>query len=217
MNVRVKICGITRRQDAEHAIACGADALGLVFYPGSPRYVELEAACRLVEGLPPFVSLVGLFVNADAETIRRTAAACRLDLVQLHGDESPEDCRLPGLKVIKALRVRDRQSLQRVDDYRVDGLLLDAWCPESYGGTGKTFDWELAAGLARRRPLILAGGLNPDNVAEAVRRVAPFAVDVSSGVESSPGIKDPAKVAAFIANARKNAPAEDGVGGGVNC
>jgi len=213
VSVRVKICGITRRQDAEHAIACGADALGLVFYEGSPRHVTPEAARRLVAGLPPFVSLVGLFVNADAETIRRTAETCRLDLVQLHGDESPEQCLLPGLKVIKALRVRDRQSLRRVDEYRVDGLLLDAWCPDAYGGTGKSFDWGLAAGLARTRPLILAGGLTPVNVTEAVRRVAPFAVDVSSGVESAPGIKDPAKVAAFISNAKQNVPVSCTAGG----
>jgi len=203
MKVRVKICGMTSRADAEHAIACGADALGLVFYERSPRCVDIARAREIVAGLPPFVSLVGLFVNATAQTIHDTVNACGLDLVQLHGDETPDDCRLDGLKVIKALRVRDRASLQLLDTYPVSAILLDTWNPDCYGGSGESFNWQLAADVARQRPLVLAGGLTADNVAEAISTVAPYAVDVSSGVESRPGVKDPDKVAAFIRNAKQ--------------
>ncbi|ORJ63063.1 phosphoribosylanthranilate isomerase [Geothermobacter hydrogeniphilus] len=203
MTVRVKICGITRREDGEHAIACGADALGLVFFEDSPRCVSIEQAQRIVAGLPPFITLVGLFVNADPQTIHETVTACGLDAVQLHGDEPPEACRLDGVKVIKALRVRNAATLEQAGSYQVSALLLDAWDPECYGGSGRSFNWQLAAELAGRRPLILAGGLTPDNVADAVRCVGPYAVDVSSGVESAPGIKDPARVAAFIRAVRR--------------
>jgi phosphoribosylanthranilate isomerase len=199
--IRVKICGITNPDDALQAVACGADALGLVFFAKSPRCVSPERAREIIERLPPLVTTVGLFVNEDPRTIRAVAARCRLDRVQLHGDESPADCLLPPLRVLKALRVRDAESLARADEYPVD-LLLDAWSDQVYGGSGRQFDWQLARALAARRPIILAGGLRPDNVAEAVAAVNPYAVDVSSGVERSPGRKDHEKVAEFIRRAR---------------
>ena len=199
--VRVKICGITNPDDALQAAACGADAIGLVFFAKSPRCVSPERAREIIARLPPLVTTVGLFVNEDPRTIRAVAAQCRLDRVQLHGDESPADCLLPPLRVLKALRVRDAESLARADDYPAD-LLLDAWSDQVYGGSGRQFDWQLARALAARRPIILAGGLRPDNVAEAVAAVNPYAVDVSSGVERSPGRKDHEKVAEFIRRAR---------------
>lgn len=198
---RVKICGITNMEDALQAAACGADALGFVFFDKSPRCVTPEQVREIVPQLPSFVTTVGLFVNEAPQTIRETAAFCGLDRVQLHGDESPEDCLLPPLRVIKALRVRDAKSLARVDDYPGD-LLLDAWSDRVYGGSGHSFDWQLARDLSAQRSIILAGGLNPDNVAEAVAALNPYAVDVSSGVELSPGKKDHDKVAEFIRRAR---------------
>ncbi|MDT8419232.1 MAG: phosphoribosylanthranilate isomerase [Desulfuromonadales bacterium] len=198
---RIKICGITSSEDALQAAACGADALGFVFFDRSPRCVTPGQAREIIAGLPPLLTTVGLFVNATPQTIRDTAAYCGLDRVQLHGDETPADCLLPPLRVIKALRVRDEQSLARADEYPGD-LLLDAWSDQAYGGTGHAFDWQLACALAARRPIILAGGLNPENVAAAVARVKPYGVDVSSGVELSPGRKDHAKVAEFIRRVR---------------
>ena len=200
--VKVKICGITNIEDALHAARCGADALGFVFFAGSPRCIEPETARSIIAALPPFVTSVGLFVNERPERIEETAAFCGLDLLQLHGDEPPAACRIPGRRVTKALRVRDEQSLVQAADYDVAGLLLDAWVPGAFGGTGRSFNWQLAARLARQCPVILAGGLTPRNVAEAVRTVRPWAVDVSSGVEASPGKKDPEKVAAFIRKAK---------------
>jgi phosphoribosylanthranilate isomerase len=199
---RVKICGITSVRDALHAAGCGADALGLVFHPESPRCVTRQQAREIVAELPPFVVPVGLFVNCTAEQIGDIAAVCGFDTVQLHGDEAPDDCRLAPLRVIKALRVRDRASLNGIDEYPVSALLLDAWVPGTYGGTGRTFNWQLAAAAALKHRVVLAGGLTPDNVAEAVRTVRPYAVDVSSGVESAPGRKDPDLVAAFVRNAK---------------
>lgn len=198
---RVKICGITNLEDALHAAACGADALGFVFFDKSPRCVTPEQVKEIIPQLPSFVTTVGLFVNETPQTIREKAAFCGLDRVQLHGDESPEDCLLPPLRVIKALRVRDAESLARVDDYPGE-LLLDAWSDQVYGGSGHSFDWQLARELAARRSIILAGGLNPDNVTEAIAALEPYAVDVSSGVEQSPGKKDHDKVAEFIRRAR---------------
>jgi len=200
--VRVKVCGITTVEDASHAAACGADALGFVFFAKSPRCVSPEAARGIIAELPPFVSAVGLFVNEDPERIRQLADFCALDVIQLHGDESPEACAFPPRRVVKALRVKDAASLAGHREYGVSALLLDAWVAGAYGGTGESFNWDLAAEVARRRPVILAGGLTPANVAEAVRQVRPYAVDVSSGVEAAPGRKDPAKVEAFIRNAK---------------
>lgn len=199
---RVKICGITTVEDGLHAVRCGADALGLVFYAKSPRYVTAEQARRIIAALPPLVTTVGLFVNHPAQEITEIAHFCGLDVLQLHGDETPEQCQLPPWRVIKALRVRDQQSLADLASYQVSGMLLDAWQADSYGGTGHRFNWQLAVQAAQQRPIILAGGLSPSNVAEAVRKVRPYAVDVSSGVESAPGRKDPELVAAFIRNAK---------------
>lgn len=199
--VKVKICGITTSEDALHAAACGADAVGLVFYAKSPRCVRPERAREIVAALPPFVAAVGLFVNEAPARIREIAGFCALDAIQLHGDEAPQECFLPPYRVIKALRVRDAASLDGLDRWPVAALLLDAWSTDSYGGTGQSFDWSLAS-RAAGRPFILAGGLTPENVAAAVRSVRPYAVDVSSGVEAAPGRKDPAKVEAFIQAAK---------------
>lgn len=196
---RVKICGITKLEDALCAVEAGADALGFVFYEKSPRYITPLKAQRIVAALPPFVTTVGLFVNKPQDNIRRIMTQARLQVVQLHGDEKPEDCRdLEPWQVIKALRVKNAESLVGADEYPVDALLLDAWSGNQYGGSGKSFDWDLLTDLNARVPLVLAGGLGPDNVAEAVARVRPFAVDVSSGVEESPGRKDHQKIINFI-------------------
>ena len=200
--VRVKICGITCKEDALAAVEAGADALGFVFVEKSPRCVTPQKAAAIVRELPPFVQTVGLFVDEETDQINWAADFCGLDLVQLHGDEEPDDCVEINRRVIKAFRVRDAASLAGIGRYRVAGYLLDAWSPDAHGGTGRTFNWGLAesAGIAGR--LILAGGLTPENVAEAVRIVAPYAVDVSSGVESAPGKKDPEKVREFIRRAK---------------
>jgi phosphoribosylanthranilate isomerase len=200
--VRVKICGITSVEDALQAVEAGADALGFVFYGRSPRNIDPLVAASIIAVLPPFVQAVGLFVNADAGFVNETADRCRLDLVQLHGDEAPEYCEKIARRVIKAFRVRDASSLAPVRDYRVAGILLDAYSPSAPGGTGLSFNWELAGIAGEFGPVILAGGLAPDNVREAVDRVAPYAVDVSSGVESSPGRKDPERVREFIKRAK---------------
>jgi phosphoribosylanthranilate isomerase len=199
---RIKICGITSSEDARAAAAAGADALGFVFYAKSPRAVSVAQAAAIIRRLPPFVTTVGLFVNAERATIESTIQACGLDSIQLHGDESPQDCRFSGCRVIKALRIKDAASLERAADYEVSGLLLDAWSDQVYGGSGETFDWRLLKQFASSQPVILAGGLNPRNVADAVRQVRPYAVDVSSGVEMAPGRKDLLKVVEFIRQVR---------------
>lgn len=208
MNVRVKICGITQPEDAVAAVDAGADALGFVFVPGTPRYVTTEQAAAVVRVLPPFVSKVGLFVDASLDEIRDTVRAVGLDTVQLHGAETPQFCAaLQGVAVrLKAFRVRGPETLG--DVYRYEGTaeayLLDAYVPGVAGGTGATFDWELAvAARELGRPLILAGGLTPETAADAVRQVRPYAVDVSSGVERAPGRKDPDKVCRFVREVRR--------------
>ena len=203
MIVKVKICGITQVPDALAAADAGADALGFMFYPESPRHVSLDAAAEIIRELPPFVAKVGVFVNASAEPVREAIDKCELDTLQFHGEETPDFCRQFGLKAIKAFRVRDKQSLEAMLAYASEAWLLDAFVPGKLGGTGERFDWELAkAAAARHRTVILAGGLTPGNVAQAVREVCPYAVDVSSGVESSPGKKDLAKLKSFIAAAK---------------
>ncbi len=199
---RVKICGITSSEDALAAVAAGADALGFVFYAKSPRAVSPEQAAAIIHSLPPFVTTVGLFVNAERARIESTVLGCGLDAIQLHGDESPQDCLYSGCRVIKALRIKDSASLERAADYEVSGLLFDAWSDRVYGGSGEVFDWHLLKDFASHHPVILAGGLNPENVADAIRQVRPYAVDVSSGVELSPGKKDLIKVAEFIRQVR---------------
>ena len=200
---RVKICGITSLEDALVAVEAGADALGFVFFEKSPRHVDPVQAARIIAQLPPFVQVVGLFVNAALDFVNATADSCGLDLVQLHGDESPSYCQLVRRRVMKAFRVQGMESLAAMSDYSVAGLLLDAYSPDSYGGTGACFDWGCAVAAKERGTVILAGGLTPENVASAVARVAPYGVDVSSGVESSPGRKDPEKVRRFISEAKK--------------
>lgn len=202
--VRVKICGITNPADAQHAAACGADALGFIFYPGSPRFVAPDRARCIIADLPPFVTTVGLFVNEPSARIREIADFCGLNVIQLHGDEGPELCNHPPYRVIKALRLQDGMSPDTMPDYKASALLLDASVPGQYGGTGQVCDWGLAAEFASQRKVILAGGLTPANVAEAVERVRPYGVDVSSGVESAAGKKDAEKVAQFIRMAKES-------------
>lgn len=199
MRTRVKICGITRVEDALAAIELGADAIGLVFYESSPRHVQLHQAAKIVAALPPFVSVVGLFVDATAGQIREVLTHVRLDVLQFHGDESAEFCRQFNTPYLKAVRVRLETNLvQYATDYAdARALLLDAFAEGIPGGTGHSFDWSLIPkGLTR--PIILAGGLNAGNVTEAIRQVRPYAVDVSGGVEREKGIKDADKIAAFI-------------------
>lgn len=202
---RIKICGITRLQDALAAVEAGADALGFVFYSRSSRYVSPGQVAQILMEMPPFIVITGLFVNASREEIRATVASCRLDVIQLHGDESPGECRgLPG-RVIKAIRVAAPEDLYGLERYPVSALLLDAKVGDHYGGSGSVFDWSLLAHYQAPSPMILAGGLNLTNVAQAVRQVRPYAVDVSSGVESAPGIKDRDKMVQFIQRVRKAA------------
>lgn len=201
--IRVKICGITNREDALHAAVCGADALGFVFYAGSPRCVTPATVAAICRELPPFITRVGLFVNEKPERIRAITGECGLDVIQLHGDEEAEACDFSPWRVIKALRIKNPESLAGHERYVVSALLLDAWVADRFGGTGACWNWELAAGVARQRPVVLAGGLSPANVAAAVRQVRPYGVDVSSGVEATPGRKDPDKVARFIRMARE--------------
>ena len=200
--VRVKICGITCVEDALTAIAAGADALGFVFHEPSPRHVFPEQAAAIIRALPPFVQAVGLFVNADIDGVNDVADLCRLDLVQLHGDEAPEYCDRVERRVVKAFRVQDISSLEPMKRYRVAGYLLDAYSPTVYGGTGLTFNWEVARVATQYGTVILAGGLTPENVGQAVQAAVPYAVDVSSGVEAEPGKKDPDKVRQFIRAAK---------------
>lgn len=199
-SVRVKICGIKDLAGAMAAIEAGADALGFVFAPG-PRQISREAVREISDHLPPFIARVGVFVNAPIERINETASYCGLDTLQLHGEETPAYCRSLQYKVIKAFRVRDTGTLEQVKDYDVGAVLLDTYLPGAAGGTGRCFDWRVAKELAAARRVILAGGLRPDNVRLAVETVRPYAVDVSSGVESG-GMKDPGKIRLFIQAAR---------------
>lgn len=196
---RVKICGITRVEDGLAAAACGADAIGLVFYPPSPRAVDMATAAAIRAALPPFVTAVGLFVNAQTSTVSQAVEQVGLDCLQFHGDETPERCAEAAMPYIKAARVApglDLGALAR--RYRgARALLLDTPDEKLWGGSGRTFDWDLVP-AALAVPVVLAGGLTPENVGEAVRRLRPFAVDVSGGVEASPGMKDPEKIAKFI-------------------
>ena len=204
MTPRVKICGITRLEDLHLACHAGADALGFVFYEPSPRNVTVATAAALVRALPPFVQSVGLFVNADPAMIEAVLKSVPLDLLQFHGDETPAQCARYARPYIKAVRVKaDTDLLKCAADFEAArGLLLDAFVPGVPGGTGERFDWSLIpAGLPK--PVVLSGGLDPDNVAAAVKTVRPWAVDVSSGVEATKGIKDALKVARFISNAKE--------------
>ena len=203
MNVKVKICGITNAEDAVAAVDAGADALGFMFYPPSPRGVTREVAAQIIRQLPPFVAKVGVFVNPSEEEVRLAITGCGLDTLQFHGEESPEFCRQFGLKTLKAFRVQGLETLKLLPTYSTMAWLLDSFVAGTRGGTGNTFNWEIAAQAVKLGGrVILAGGLTPENAAEAVRKVRPYALDVSSGVESAPGRKDAAKVRAFIAAAK---------------
>ena len=196
---RVKVCGITRIEDAKAAVDAGADAIGLVFYEPSPRYVRIEQAKAIAASVPAFVSVVALFVNAEPEYVQEVLNNVRIDLLQFHGDEENDFCGQFQRPFIKAQRVRQASDVVASSLRFPDalGILLDSYKPGVPGGTGETFDWSLIP-ESQTKPLILAGGLTPDNVASAIEQVQPFAVDVSGGVEQSKGIKDPVKIDAFL-------------------
>jgi phosphoribosylanthranilate isomerase len=202
VRTRVKICGITRGQDAQAAAHAGADAIGLVFYPPSPRYLSVERAVEIRDALPPFVQTVALFVNPDAAQVAQVIGRVRPALLQFHGEEAPQFCAQFGVPYVKAVRVRPGvDALEYLRPFsRAAAWLFDSYVPE-YGGVGESFDWSLLPATLER-PVILSGGLSRDNVAEAIRRVRPWGVDVSSGVESGKGVKDGTKIAAFIAEVR---------------
>ena len=199
MSTIVKICGITNPTDALAAAEAGADAVGLMFYEPSPRHVSLPVAAEIARELSPFIIKVGVFVDAPETVVLRAIGECGLNIVQFHGSETPEYCQLFPVMTIKAFRIQDAESLEALPNYKTDAWLLDAFVADKLGGTGAKFNWDLAVEAQKLgRPLFLAGGLTPENVGEAVRRVRPYAVDVSSGVEASPGKKDHAKVRAFV-------------------
>ncbi|MDD5277377.1 MAG: phosphoribosylanthranilate isomerase [Methylovulum sp.] len=199
MRTRVKICGFTRVDEAMVAARLGADAIGLVFYPPSPRHIEIGQAIKIVNALPAFTSVVALFVDEQEAQIRQVLEQVSIDCLQFHGNESPAACRLYGKRYIKAIRMREDINLPSItqDYYDAAGLLLDAYQPDTQGGTGHCFDWEL---IPKRcaLPIILAGGLDATNAQHAIQAVRPYALDVSSGVEVEKGVKDPAKIAAFL-------------------
>lgn len=200
----IKVCGFRHKENLLACFAAGAHAVGLNFWPRSKRFVDAEEVVTWLPGLPQDGLRIGVFVNASLDEIRRLRDRGLIHAAQLHGDESPEDCqrlREDGLPVLKALGVKDAASLETLDAFEVEAFVLDAFCPGDYGGSGKTFDWELALRAKERRPdtpLILSGGLTPENVGDAVARVRPHAVDVASGVETAPGVKSEAKVRAFV-------------------
>jgi phosphoribosylanthranilate isomerase len=212
----IKICGITLREDAIFINQCGADALGFIFYPRSPRYIDPEQAKQIIEELstvtadrtaaggtlltsPGRITTVGVFVDGDIEKVQEIASFCGIDLIQLHGNESADYCgRFPAERIIKAFALKTDADLQRIKDYKVRAVLIDAFDPVHYGGTGKTSNWDLAAKAGRTKPLILSGGLHIGNIREALEAVGPDAVDICSGVEISPGVKSHEKIKAII-------------------
>ncbi len=203
MPVKVKICGITNSDDARVAADAGADALGFIFYEKSPRFIPVPAAAAIISALPTHVVKVGVFVNAPEETVFEAITRCGFNLLQFHGNESPAYCLQFGLMSMKAFQIRDQASLAALSDYNTDAWLLDAHSPDQLGGTGQTFNWDLAVQAQKfGKPIFLAGGLTPENVDHAIVRVRPYAVDVSSGVEKTPGKKDHAKVRDFIRAAK---------------
>ncbi len=200
--VKVKICGITNYEDAAAAVDMGADLLGFNFYPKSPRFVTPQKASEIISKLPGFIDTVGVFVNASLEQIRETMDLCQLNWVQLHGDESPQFCSSflsLNVKTMKALRVKDRNDIQQAENYFTDAILLDAFNPEKYGGTGLTFDWNIVGHIGKR--IFLAGGINPDNATEAIK-LGVYGIDVCSGIEAEPGKKDHKKMKKLFENIR---------------
>ncbi len=210
---RIKFCGITRVADAERAVEAGAWAVGLIFYPQSPRRCDLASAAEIAGALKRRAEVVGVFVNATLEHVVQTAEALELTMLQFHGDEGPAYCaeagRRTGCKIIKAARVRSGAEIQALAPFHTDFHLLDSYAPGLPGGTGETFAWELARRHRGPVPVILSGGLTPENVGAAIAAVAPYAVDVASGVEVAPGVKDPVKLEAFAAAVRASAMAAD--------
>ena len=202
IRTKVKICGITNPDDAAAAVEAGADALGFIFYTKSPRYIVPSVAKHIIGGLPPLVTPVGVFVNEGLATVRSIMDTCGLAIAQLHGEETASYCQELSRPVMKALRMKDRGSFLALGEYQgragVRGFVVDSFSEIGYGGTGQITDWALAAEAAKAATILLAGGLTPENVAEAIRSVRPYGVDVSSGVESVPGKKDPVKLRAFF-------------------
>ena len=198
--VKVKICGLTNYQDAAAAVDMGADLLGFNFYPKSPRFVPPEKAVEIINKLPAFIDIAGVFVNESIEKIHETKNLCQLDWVQLHGDEDPEFCReflSHNVKIMKAIRVKDQTDIERAEDFFTDAILLDAFNPEKYGGTGLTFDWNIVGHIGKR--IFLAGGINPDNAVAAIE-LGVYGIDVCSGIEAEPGKKDHAKMKKLFEN-----------------
>ena len=209
MSAKVKICGLTRPEDAELAVASGAWAIGMVFHPDSPRCVDVDQAAEIATTHRRRCEVAGVFVNAPLDAVLATLASVPLTMLQLHGDEGPSYCaeaaRRTGLKVMKAVRVKDGHAVRALSAYPTDFHMLDAHVSGTYGGTGQRFDWELAAEHSRKPPLVLSGGLTPENVAEALATARPFAVDVASGVEEAPGRKDRDKLRRFFEAVEKAA------------
>jgi phosphoribosylanthranilate isomerase len=202
VTAKIKICGLTRLEDAELAVQSGAWAIGMVFHPDSPRQVELERAAEIATAFRRRCEVVGVFVNSPLDDVLRTLGSVPLTTLQLHGDEGPSYCaeagRRSGLKVIKAVRAKDVHAVRALSSYNTDFHMIDAYVPGTYGGTGERFDWELAAAHPGDTPLVLSGGLTAENVGQALAVARPYAVDVSSGVESSPGVKDSYRMQAFF-------------------
>ncbi len=200
--VKVKICGITNYEDATAAIDMGADLIGFNFYPKSPRYIEPDEAAKIVNRLPAFVDIAGVFVNSTLEQVRKIMDTCQLNWVQFHGDEKPKYCESfisLNVKTMKAIRVKDQKDIKKTEDYSTDAILLDAFHPEKYGGTGITFDWNIVGHIGKR--IFLAGGINPDNASSAIE-LGVYGIDVCSGVEASPGKKDHEKMKKLFNNIR---------------
>jgi phosphoribosylanthranilate isomerase len=198
--VKVKICGLTNYEDATAAIDMGADLLGFNFYPKSPRYIEPAKAARIINKLPAFIDIVGVFVNETVEKIHEARNLCHLDWIQLHGDETPEFCkefRTHNVKIMKAIRVKGQMDVERAEDFFTDAILLDAFNPKKYGGTGISFDWNIIGHIGKR--VFLAGGINPNNAAKAVK-LGVYGIDVCSGIEAKPGKKDHEKMKKLFEN-----------------
>jgi len=202
--MRIKICGITRLEDARAAAGLGVDALGFIFAPQSPRYISPIDAAEIIRRLPPFVSRVGVFVDEDPRRVIEAAQVSGIDTIQLHGSETPRYCASMPLPVIKALSVSDDFDLAAIATYKTAGILLDTWDPERKGGSGRTFNWQVAIDACRKcDSLILSGGLGPSNIREAIETVCPYAVDLNSGVEAGPGVKNHTKMREVVAVIRK--------------
>ena len=209
MSVVVKICGITNAADGIAAAESGADILGFVFCEASPRFIKVQAAAKIIRQLPPFIVKAGVFVDAASDLVVRAIGESGLNLLQFHGNETPEYCAQFGLMSMKAFRIRDQASLEHLKEYSTEAWLLDSYAPDRVGGTGEKFNWDLAReARSLGRPIFLAGGLTPLNVAQAIEHVRPYGVDVSSGVEAVPGKKDHAKVRDFIAAAKRVAQSQ---------